>query len=152
MPTLLMDVKAILAILPHRFPMLLVDRAEIAEPGKRIIGLKNVTINEPFFVGHYPDEPIMPGVMIVEAGAQVGALLFMSQPEHTGKIPLIAGIEKIRFRRPVRPGDQIRFEVILDWMRGPVGKCHGVATVEDKEVCSFEMSFKLEAREHLASS
>jgi 3-hydroxyacyl-[acyl-carrier-protein] dehydratase len=146
-----MDIKAILDILPHRYPMLLVDRAEIVEPGKRITGIKNVTINEPFFEGHYPGEPIMPGVMIVEAGAQIGALLFMSQPEHRGKIPLIAAIDKIRFRRPVRPGDQIVYDIELDWMRGPIGKCHGDATVDGHQVCSFELSFKLEAKEQPAS-
>jgi 3-hydroxyacyl-[acyl-carrier-protein] dehydratase len=152
MPTLKLDIKAILDVLPHRFPMILVDKAEIIEPGKRITGLKNVTINEPYFVGHYPGEPIMPGVMIVEAGAQVGALLFMSQEEHKGKIPLIAAIDHIRFRRPVRPGDQILFNVELDWMRGPVGKCHGVATVDGHPVCSFELSFKLEAKEQPPSA
>ncbi|MHB8635702.1 MAG: 3-hydroxyacyl-ACP dehydratase FabZ [Fimbriimonadaceae bacterium] len=151
MPTLTMDIKAILDILPHRYPMLLVDRGVITSPGQKIIGLKNVTISEPFFVGHYPGEPIMPGVLIVEAGAQVGALLFMSQEQHRGKIPLIAAIDRIRFKRPVRPGDQIRYEVELDWMRGPIGKCHGIATVGGRLVCSFELSFKLEAREQPAS-
>ncbi|HLK14816.1 MAG TPA: 3-hydroxyacyl-ACP dehydratase FabZ [Fimbriimonadaceae bacterium] len=146
-----LDIKAILDILPHRYPMLLVDRAEIVEPGKRITGHKCVTINEPFFVGHYPGEPIMPGVMIVEAGAQCGALLFLSQEEHKGKIPLIGGIDHIKFRRPVRPGDVLMFDVELDWMRGPVGKCHGVATVDGQPVCSFEMSFKLESKEQAPS-
>ena len=144
-----MDIKAILDILPHRYPMLLVDRAEIIEPGKRITGIKNVTINEPFFMGHYPGEPIMPGVMMIEAGAQIGALLFMSQEQHRGKIPLIAAIDRIRFRRAVRPGDQLIYEIELDWMRGPIGKCHGFASVNGHQVVSFELSFKLESKEQL---
>src|SRR5579872_2008541 len=142
-----MDIQAILDILPHRYPMLLVDRAEITEPGKRIIGYKNVTMNEPYFVGHFPGEPIMPGVMIIEAMAQVGALMFLSQEQHRNKIPLMAAVDKVRFRKPVKPGDQIKFEIDLQWMRGPIGRCTGVASVDGEMVANFEMSFMLRDKE-----
>lgn len=147
-----MDIQAILDILPHRYPMLLVDRAEITEPGKRIIGIKNVTINEPFFMGHFPGEPIMPGVLIIETGAQVGAIMFLSQEAHKGKVPLMAALDDVRFRRPVRPGDQLRFDIELLWMRASMGCCRAEATVDGEPVCSFKMSFMLRAKEPLAGA
>src|SRR6202166_1582114 len=111
MPAL--DIQAIREILPHRYPMLLVDRIEVLEED-RVVGIKNVTANEPFFVGHFPDFPVMPGVLIVEAMAQVAGVLVLSQiPDRHSKLVLLASIEEAKFRRPVRPGDQLRIEMTL---------------------------------------
>jgi beta-hydroxyacyl-ACP dehydratase FabZ len=138
-----LDIQAILAILPHRYPMLLVDRVVILEPGKRCTGLKNVTINEPFFQGHYPGLPIMPGVLIIEAIAQVGAVMLLSIPHLKGQIPLIGAIEDVKFRKPVVPGDQLVTELDVLWMRGSIGKCGAVGKVDGQVVVSFEMTFKI---------
>lgn len=129
------------AILPHRYPFLLVDRILEMEPGQRIVGLKNVSANEPFFQGHFPGTPIMPGVLIVEALAQAGAVLLLSEPENKGRIPFFAGIERLRFRKPVVPGDTLRLEVELRARRGPIG--HGVAKalVDGKVVAEGELVF-----------
>ncbi|MCH6547669.1 MAG: 3-hydroxyacyl-ACP dehydratase FabZ, partial [Gemmatimonadetes bacterium] len=109
-----MDITKILEVLPHRYPMLLVDRIIDSEPGKRIVGIKNVTINEPFFQGHFPGHPIMPGVLIIEAMAQTGGMLMMDTVENPqDKVVYFMTIDKVKFRRPVVPGDQLRLEVEL---------------------------------------
>ncbi|MCI0658132.1 MAG: 3-hydroxyacyl-ACP dehydratase FabZ, partial [Acidobacteria bacterium] len=107
-----LDVRAIMEIIPHRYPFLLVDRVLELEEGRRIVALKNVTFNEPFFQGHFPGNPIMPGVLVVEAMAQAGAVLLLhSRPESRGKVVYFAGIDKAKFRRPVVPGDSVRLQV-----------------------------------------
>lgn len=125
------NIKEILAYLPHRYPFILIDRILELEPGKRVLGLKNVTINEPFFQGHFPDNPIMPGVMIIEAMAQAGGVLAMvSQPEQANRHKIyFMGIERVKFRKPVIPGDQLIFEIRQLKRRGNVVKMDGTATV-----------------------
>ena len=138
-----LNIDQILHFLPHRYPMLLVDRIiSVSEDGKQCIGLKNLTINEPFFQGHYPGLPIMPGVLILEAMAQTGAALFLSKPEYTGKVPLIGAMDYIKFRRMVRPGDQLLMEVEILWTRGMIGRMKGVARVDGDIAASMEMTFK----------
>jgi 3-hydroxyacyl-[acyl-carrier-protein] dehydratase len=135
----MMDVREIQDILPHRYPFLLVDRILEIEYGKRAVGLKNVTINEPFFVGHFPGNPIMPGVLIVEAMAQVaGILAFRSGVK--GDTVYFMSIEKAKFRKPVVPGDQLRFEITTLQLRGNVWKFSGATTVEDRLVAEAEFT------------
>jgi UDP-3-O-[3-hydroxymyristoyl] N-acetylglucosamine deacetylase/3-hydroxyacyl-[acyl-carrier-protein] dehydratase len=135
-----MDIQKILEYLPHRFPFLLVDRVLEYEAGKRIVGLKNVTINEPFFVGHFPGRPVMPGVLIIEAMAQVGGLLVMEQIEdRSNKIVYFMSLDKVKWRRPVTPGDQIRFDVEVLQIRGTTCRMRGVGTVGEKVVAEAEM-------------
>ncbi len=130
-----LDVKEIQKILPHRYPFLLVDRIVELEPQKRIVGLKNVTINEPWFAGHFPDYPIMPGVLIVEAMAQTGGVLLLRDvPEREGKVVLFTGIEEAKFRRPVVPGDQLRLELEVLALRNTVCKMRARATVDGRLV------------------
>jgi len=136
-----LDIQQIKEIIPHRYPFLLVDRVVELEEGKRAVGIKNVTINEPFFNGHYPDYPVMPGVLIVEALAQVGGVAMMKKEEYKGKLPLFAGIDKCRFKRQVRPGDQLKLEVEMIAQRGPIGKAKGIAKVDDEIACEAELTF-----------
>lgn len=138
-----MDIKDIQNILPHRYPFLLVDRILEVEDGKRAVGIKNVTVNEPFFQGHFPDNPIMPGVLIVEAMAQVGAVAVLNMEENKIKLAMFAGIDKARFRRPVVPGDQLRMEVELVKVKGSIGKGKGMAYVGDELVAEAELMFVL---------
>ncbi len=139
----MLNTQEIMEILPHRYPFLLVDRILELEPGLRALGEKLVTINEPFFQGHFPDLPLMPGVLIVEAMAQTGAVAALSQPENKGKMAFFAGIDSVRFRRPVRPGDILRLEITLDKIRRGVGKARGKATVDGQLVCEGELMFAL---------
>ncbi|MFP4439416.1 MAG: 3-hydroxyacyl-ACP dehydratase FabZ [Chloroflexaceae bacterium] len=139
----MLTTQEIMEIIPHRYPFLLVDRILELEPGVRALGEKLVTINEPFFQGHFPDMPIMPGVLIVEALAQTGAVATLSQPENKGKLAFFAGIDTVRFRRPVRPGDTLRMEVTLDKIRRGVGKGQGKATVDGQLVCEGGIMFAL---------
>jgi beta-hydroxyacyl-ACP dehydratase FabZ len=136
------DVIEIQAVLPHRYPFLLVDRILEIELGKRVVGLKNVTINEPFFAGHYPGHPIMPGVLILEAMAQVGGFLLMRSLNlrAVNKVLYFTGIDRARFRRPVVPGDQIRFEVEIVQLRRQVCRMKGVALVDGKTAAEAEMN------------
>ncbi len=130
--------------LPHRYPFLLVDRIlELDEDGSRMVGLKNVSANEPHFQGHFPGRPIMPGVLIIEAMAQVGAVGLLKQPENQGKLALFAGIEKARFRQMVVPGDQLRIEVKLLGRRGRIGRSEAKAYVGDKLAAEAELVFAL---------
>lgn len=138
-----MNVNEIMEVLPHRYPMLLVDRILELEPGKRAKGLKNVTINEAFFQGHYPGMPIMPGVLIIEAMAQAGSVILLTLEEYKGLVPVIGGIDDVKLRRPVVPGDTLISDAELLWIKSSVGRMRAVATVEGQTVASMEMSFKL---------
>jgi len=142
----MLDAEEIQKILPHRYPFLLVDRVLEIGPD-HAVGIKNVSVNEPFFPGHFPGQPIMPGVLIVEAMAQVGAVAVLSQPEHRGKLAFFAGLDKVRFKRPVRPGDVLRLEVTLERMRGPIGRGRGVATVDGEVAARGELLFALMEQE-----
>lgn len=141
-----LNILEILDVLPHRFPMLMVDRILSLE-GTAMTAIKNVSVNEWFFQGHYPGKPIMPGVLIVEAMAQAGAVLILLQPEHKGKIPLIGSIENARFKQPVVPGDQIVMELELVNMKGSIGKMRSSAKVDGRLVASMELMFKVMERE-----
>lgn len=132
---MLMDTKQIMEIIPHRYPMLLVDRVETMEEGKSIVAHKNVTMNEPFFQGHFPGEPVMPGVLIIEALAQAGCIIALSKPENEGKIVYFGAINNCKFKKKVVPGDVLRLEVEMTKLRGAVGAAHAVAYV-DKEVAA----------------
>lgn len=140
----MLDSEEIKAIIPHRYPFLLVDRILEQEEGKRIVGMKNVTVNEPFFQGHFPDYPVMPGVLILEALAQTGAIAVLGQEVNKGKIGFLAGIDKCRFKRQVKPGDQLRLEVEIIRMRGAIGKGKGVATVDGEIACEAEIMFAIQ--------
>ena len=138
----LLDARAIQDILPHRYPFLLVDRVVELTPGVRIVGLKQVTINEHFFQGHYPGAPVMPGVLIIEALAQVGAIYALqqfSESERATRLPLFSGIDNARFRQPVRPGVTLRLEVTPLRVGGRIQRMHGEATVEGKVVAEADI-------------
>src|SRR6266849_4213949 len=141
-----MDIHAIREILPHRYPMLLVDRIEELE-AERIVGIKNVSINEPFFIGHFPEYPVMPGVLIIEAMAQVaGVLVLNSMPDRKSKQVLLASVEQAKFRKPVRPGDQLRIEMKVSKRKATIAKMYGTATVDGVVVAEAGMLCKLADR------
>jgi beta-hydroxyacyl-ACP dehydratase FabZ len=135
-----MDVEKILALLPHRYPFLLVDRVLEVQGTQKIVGLKNVTFNEPFFQGHFPGHPVMPGVLIVEAMAQTGGLLLMEQiPDRDSKVVYFMALDNVKFRKPVVPGDQLRMEVEMLQFRGKVARMKGTALVDGKVAAEAEM-------------
>jgi 3-hydroxyacyl-[acyl-carrier-protein] dehydratase len=143
----LMDIGDILKILPHRYPFLLIDRVLELERMKRIVAVKNVTINEPFFQGHFPEKPIMPGVLIVEAIAQAGGLLLLTEvPNRDEMLMVFTGIEKARFRRPVLPGDQVRIEVEVRAWRVTAARLEGKAYVDGKVAAEATVTCRLVPR------
>jgi 3-hydroxyacyl-[acyl-carrier-protein] dehydratase len=143
----MMNIKDIQNLLPHRYPFLMVDRIVEIDPGKRIVGIKNVTINEEFFQGHFPGNPIMPGVLIIEALAQVAGILAFQTGGSGGKSVYFMSIEKAKFRRPVVPGDQLRLEVSVLQHRGNVWKFAGNALIEDKIAAEAEFTAMVTDRE-----
>lgn len=139
----MLDIQQIKEIIPHRYPFLLVDRVLEVEEGKRALGIKNVSANEEFFNGHFPDYPVMPGVLIVEALAQVGAVAMLKKEENRGRLAFFTGIDNCRFKKQVKPGDQLRLEVEIIRSRGALGKGKATATVDGEIVCEAEIMFAL---------
>jgi len=139
----ILEINDIMKRIPHRYPFLLVDRVIEIVPGKRAVGIKNVSINEPFFQGHFPGTPIMPGVLIVEAMAQLGGVIVLSQEENRGKLAFLAGIDNARFRHQVVPGDQLRLEVEITRMKASMGKGEGKAFVDGELAAEAEIMFAL---------
>lgn len=139
----MLDIQQIKEVIPHRYPFLLVDRITELEEGKRAVGYKNVSANEEYFNGHFPDYPVMPGVLIVEALAQVGAVAMLIKEENKGKLAFFTGIDKCRFKRQVKPGDQLKLEVEIIRLKGPIGKGKATATVDGEIACEAEIMFAL---------
>ena len=139
----LLTTKEIMEIIPHRHPFLLIDTIESLEPGVGAVGKKCVSGNEPFFAGHFPGNPVMPGALIIEALAQVGAVAMLSLPEMKGKTAYFAGIDKAKFRRKVLPGDVLMLETIITKVKGPVGVGRAVATVDGRKVAEAELTFAI---------
>ncbi len=139
----LMNIVQIKEIIPHRYPMLLIDRVEELIEGQRIVAKKNVTINEPFFQGHFPHEPVMPGVLIVEAMAQAGAVALLSLPQFKGKTAYFGGIDKAKFRKKVTPGDTLILEVEILKIKANAGLGKGIARVDGKKVAEAELTFMI---------
>lgn len=144
-PPSVLDAAAIMRILPHRPPFLFVDRVEITVPGRSAVGWKAVSANEPYFVGHFPGHPVLPGVLILEAMAQVGGVVLLSLPEFAGRLAYFGGIEQARFRRQVVPGDTLRLEVELTRRLGRVGRARAVATVTGERAAEAVLSFAVAA-------
>ncbi|GGB40827.1 3-hydroxyacyl-ACP dehydratase FabZ [Fictibacillus barbaricus] len=139
----MLTIEEIKEIIPHRYPFLLIDRILEVEEGQRAVGIKNVTANEEFFNGHFPEYPVMPGVLIVEALAQVGAVAMLKKEENRGRLAFFAGIDNCRFKKQVVPGDQLRLEVEMTRVRGSIGKGKGIATVDGEVACEVEITFAL---------
>lgn len=133
----------IMQYLPHRYPMLLVDRILEFEPGKRVKGLKNVSMNEEFFQGHYPGHPIMPGVLIIEAMAQAGAVILLADDKYKGRTPVIGAIDNVKFKRQIVPGDQLISDIELLWIKSGIGRIKCEGRVDDELAVSLELTFKL---------
>lgn len=145
----MLDIKQIMEIIPHRQPILMVDRVIEVEPGKRAVGIKNISANEPVFQGHYPGNPIFPGVLIIEAMAQTGAVALMCQPEFAQKVPLFAGMDEVKFKRPVVPGDQLRLEVEIVGIKRGIGIGSGKAYVGDELKAQATIKFALIDKEQM---
>lgn len=138
-----LKIEEIMALIPHRYPFLLVDRIENVVPAVSASGFKCVSMNEPFFQGHFPGKPLMPGVLIVEALAQVGAVALMSDPVNQGKLAVFAGIDEVRFKRQVVPGDVLKLEVTIESLRRGIGKGNALATVNGEVACKGTLMFAL---------
>lgn len=142
------NIQEILDFLPHRYPFLLIDRIVEFEPAKRLVAIKNVTINEPFFQGHFPGYPIMPGVLVIEAMAQAGGIIMMAEmPDRHQRLVVFTGIERAKFRRPVTPGDQLRIEVEVLAFRSRAGRIQGKALVDGKLACEATLTCQVVTRE-----
>ena len=141
--TLKFDIMEIMSMIPHRYPFLLIDRITECVPGKYCKGYKNVTINEDFFNGHFPNNPIMPGVLQIEAMAQLSAGILMTLPEYKGKLVLFAGIDGVRFKNVVRPGDKLEMEAELTKVKGPIVKAHTKAFVDGKLTVEADLMFSV---------
>ncbi len=139
----MLDINEIMERIPHRYPFLLVDKILEIEEGKRAVGLKNVTINEPFFQGHFPGYPVMPGALILESLAQVGAVAVLSLPENKGKLGMFVGVDKFKFKSQVKPGDTLTLEAEMLQMRMNIGKAKVKASVDGKMVAGGEISFAI---------
>jgi 3-hydroxyacyl-[acyl-carrier-protein] dehydratase len=139
----MLDIKEIMEIIPHRYPFILIDKVEELVPGEKAIAYKNVTMNENFFPGHFPGEPVMPGVLMVEALAQTGAVAILSLDEYKGKIAYFAGINNLKFKRKVIPGDVLKLEVEIIKKKGPIGVGKATATVEGKVAVVGELTFAI---------
>lgn len=137
------NIKEIMEIIPHRQPMLLVDRVEIVEEDRKATGYKGITYNEPYFAGHFPQEPVMPGVLIMEAMAQTVAVLLLNKPEMRGKLGYYGAMNKVRFRKKVVPGTMLRMEVEILKQRGPVAVAYGKAYSDDELAAEGEMTFMI---------
>jgi beta-hydroxyacyl-ACP dehydratase FabZ len=137
------DIRRIMETLPHRYPMLLLDRITELEPLKRAAGFKNVTINEPFFQGHFPNNPVMPGIFIIEAMAQLGGTVILEPKAARTSVPYLAGVDKVRFRRPVLPGDRLMMEVSVQWLRKTYGCLQAESRVDGQPVCSALLMFSV---------
>lgn len=139
----MLDIKEIKEIIPHRYPFLLIDRVEEVVDGVSAKGYKNVSANEEFFNGHFPDYPVMPGVLILEALAQLGAVVLLSKEEFKGKIGFLVGTDKVRWKKQVVPGDKLELSVEIIKMKGSIGIGKGIATVDGKKVCEGEIMFAI---------
>lgn len=139
----MMDIKEIMNIIPHRYPFLLIDRVEELVEGEKIVAIKNVTMNEPFFQGHFPSQPVMPGVLIIEAMAQAGAVAVLCKEEFKGKIAFLGAVNNAKFRKNVVPGDVLRLEVELIKLKKNAGIGKGIAYVGDKKAAEAEITFMI---------
>ena len=139
----MLDIKEIMKIIPHRYPFLLIDRVEEVTPGQKATAYKNVTVNENFFQGHFPEEPVMPGVLIIEALAQTGAVAILSLDEYKGKIAYFAGVDNLRFKRKVIPGDTLKLEIEIIKRKGPIGVGSAIATVNGEVAAKGELTFAI---------
>ena len=151
LPPLPWEAATIMEIIPHRPPFLLIDRVVAIDPGERLVAIKNVTADEPHFMGHFPDRPIMPGVLQIEALAQAGCVAVLSFPENRGKLVLFGGIDECRFRRVVVPGDQLRLEITIEKLGRFSGRARAVATVEGEVACEATLSFVMPRNQDIAA-
>lgn len=138
-----LDIRQIMEVLPHRYPILLIDRILELEPGKRALGYKNITFNEPVFTGHFPGNPLFPGVYMIEALAQLGGTTVLEPGEFSRKTPYLAGIDKAKFRRPVIPGDRLMMETTVIRIKRNIGWISAIAKVDDQLVCSSDLMFSI---------
>ena len=139
----LLNTQQIMEIIPHRYPMLMLDTVEELVPGERVVAYKNISINEEIFQGHFPGNPTFPGALTVEALAQAGAVALLSMPEYKGKTAYFGGIKKARYRQMVRPGDRLKLEVNIERLRGPIGTGKGIVWINDKKARTAELTFMI---------